>query len=134
MEKLLEEKKLQLMIDAVFNELKDEINLDKDAILVNDEWQIFYLQHRRKSVLLELLDIDNVSCIIEADEERYLNADFEKRKHFEIPVRFNSVAYKNLRQSDYGSNPFIIPNKAYSEEKGLDITLAKPEYYETKFI
>lgn len=131
---LLEENNLQLMIDSVFNELTDEVNLNKDAILVNDEWQIFSLHHRRKSVLLEQLDIDNVSCITETDEDNYFNADFEKRKHFEIPVRFNSIAYKNLRQSEHGSNPFIIPKKAYSEEKGLEINLAKPENYETKFI
>ena len=131
---LLEEKYLQTMIDAVFNEPDVEMNLDKDAILVNGEWQIFFLHHKRKSVLLEQLDIDNVSCITEADEDNYFNSEFEERKHFEIPVRFNSIVYKNLRQSDYGSNPFIIPNKAYSEEKGLDINLAKPENYETKFI
>lgn len=132
--KLLEEKNLQTMIDAVLNEPDVEINLDKDAILVNKEWQIFSLYHKRKSVLLEQLDIDNVSCITEADEDKYVNSDFEERKHFEIPIRFNSIAYKNLRQSDYGANPFIIPNKAYSKEKGLINNLAKPENYETKFI
>jgi len=132
--KLLEEKNLQAMIDNVFNELQDEIILEKDAILVNGEWQILYLQHRKKSVLLEMLDIDNVTCITEVDEEKYLNADFENRQNFEIPVRFNSIAYNKLRQSEYGSKPFIIPQIAYSEEKGLAINLAKPEYYETKFI
>ena len=131
---LLNEKDMQRKIDLVFPQITNEMNLDKDAIFKEGNWEIFLLRHKSKSVLLQQLDIDNVSCIIEMDEESYSNVNFEQRKSFEIPVRFNSVAYKGLRQSDAGSNPFIIPNRAYSETIGLQMQFIKPEHYETKFI
>ncbi len=131
---LLEEKDMQRKIDLVFPKIVDEMALDKDAIFKKGNWEIFLLRHKSKSVLLQQLDIDNVSCIIESDEENYLSANFEKRKSFEIPVRFNSIAYKGLRQADYGCNPFIIPDKAYSEIIGLQLQFVKPELYKTKFI
>lgn len=131
---LLNEIDIQRKIDLVFPELTDKMELDKDAIFKDGKWEIFLLRHKSKSVLLQQLDIDNVSCIIEKDEENYLCANFEKRKSFEIPVRFNSIAYKGLRQADAGSNPFIIPDKAYSEIIGLQMQFVKPEHYKTKFI
>ncbi len=131
---LLYEKDMQRKIDLVFPDLPNEMELDKDAIFKDGNWQIFFLRHKSKSVLLQQLDIDNVSCIVEKDEESYLHANFEQRKTFEIPVRFNSIAYRKLRQADCGSNPFIIPDKAYSETIGLKMQLVKPEYYETNFI
>jgi len=131
---LLNEIEMQRKIDLVFPKMIDEMTLDKDAIFKEGNWEIFSLRHKSKSVLLQQLDIDNVSCIIENNEENYLSTSFEKRKSFEIPVRFNSIAYKGLRQADCGSNPFIIPDKAYSETIGLQMNLVKPENYKTQFI
>lgn len=43
----------------------------------------------------------------------------------EIPVRYSSLRWKKLKQLDVGSHPFVVPDIAYSSERGLD--LAKPE-------
>jgi CRISPR-associated endonuclease/helicase Cas3 len=40
---------------------------------------------------------------------------------------------KNLRQLDYGSRPFIVPDKSYSSETGFQQELAKAEYYDTSY-
>ena len=71
------------------------------------------------SILFELLDIDSVSGICEEDQSEYENSNFEKRIELEIPVRYNSV--RNLRQSLKGNKPFIIPDRAYDKDLGLDV-------------
>ena len=37
----------------------------------------------------------------------------------EIPVSFRSIRSKGLRQLAVGIHPFVIPDRAYSEELGL---------------
>lgn len=49
----------------------------------------------------------------------------------EIPVGYRSIAFRELEKLNEGAYPFIIPDKAYSEEVGLLIEYAKPIYYKT---
>lgn len=51
----------------------------------------------------------------------------------EIPVRYNSLRWKKLKQSTVGSHPFVIPDMAYSAEKGLDFTKVGVENYDTNY-
>jgi CRISPR-associated endonuclease/helicase Cas3 len=46
----------------------------------------------------------------------------------EIPIRYFTVAKMN--QSQKGNRPFIIPDRAYSEELGLLTTLIKEENFD----
>ena len=62
---------------------------------------------------------------------RYLNATFEERVRMEIPMRYSSLQWKKLRQLSVGSHPFVIPDAAYSTEKGVDFSKIGPEYYGT---
>ena len=50
----------------------------------------------------------------------------------EIPVSYKSISHKGLAQIESGSMPFVIPDKAYDNEKGLLIDLAKPELITSK--
>jgi CRISPR-associated endonuclease/helicase Cas3 len=116
---VLKERYLQEKIDVVFPEI-DFLNIEEHSIFKEDgSIRIDLLTHRSKSILFELLDIDSVSCILEADEYSYNTSYFEERLNMEIPVRYFSV--HKMRQSQKGNRPFIIPDRAYSFETGLDL-------------
>jgi CRISPR-associated endonuclease/helicase Cas3 len=87
--------------------------------------------HNSKALLLDLLEIDSVNCICEADEEKYKDACFEERVKMTLSTRYWVV--KDLRQLNYGSHPFIIPDKSYNPETGFQQDLAKPEFYDSSY-
>jgi len=127
---VLKEIDLQAKIDTVFPSV-DLLNIEQHSVFKQDgKWRIDFLTHRNKSILFELLEIDSVACIVEDDEIAYREADYEARVGMEIPAKFN-YGFKSLRQSQYGSKPFLVPNRAYSSELGLDMSLVKSENYST---
>lgn len=120
---VLHERDLQQKIDNVFPVIEMP-EIEEHAIFKKTgEWTINRLTHRPKSFLLEQLEIDNVACITEADEQRYLTANFEERMQMEIPVRYWSV--QKFNQSREGNMPFIVPDSAYSDEFGLNLETLK---------
>ena len=123
---LLEERSLQMLIDMVYPDSKF-MNLDYSGVIfANGKWMIKELCHHAKSALLEVLDINSATCIKECDKDDYLNNPFD-RMMLEIPVNYKSISHKGLAQIETGSMPFVIPDKAYDNKKGLLIDLAKPE-------
>lgn len=128
---LLEEKNLQTLIDLVYPDSKF-MNLDYSGIVFTDgRWMIKELCHHAKSALLEVLDINSATCIQESDKDDYLKNPLD-RMMLEIPVSYKSISYKGLPQIETGSMPFVIPDMAYDNEKGLLIELAKPELITSK--
>lgn len=116
---ILKEKELQEKIDYVFPEI-NFLNIETHSVFKEDgRIKIDKLTHHSKSILFELLDIDSVSCICESDVNAYVNSYYEKRLEMEIPVRYFNV--KAMNQMQNGNKPFIIPNKAYDQETGLDV-------------
>ncbi|WP_209329343.1 CRISPR-associated helicase Cas3' [Lunatimonas salinarum] len=116
---ILKERDLQGKIDYVFPEI-DFMDIEEHAVFKSDgRITIDRLTHRSKSILFELLEIDSVCCICEGDLEMYENTDFEKRMDLEIPVRYFAV--KGMNQAQKGNKPFIIPDKAYDFDIGLDV-------------
>lgn len=116
---ILKERDLQGKIDAVFPEI-DFMNIEEHAVFKSDgKITIDKLTHRSRSILFELLEIDGVSCICEGDLEEYENAYFERRLELEIPVRYFAV--RGMNQAQRGNKPFIIPDRAYDFESGLDV-------------
>jgi CRISPR-associated endonuclease/helicase Cas3 len=126
---LLKEKDSQRLIDLVYPSI-EFVNIDLSSVFKEGKWRIKELWHNPKSALLETLDIDSVSCIVESDKEFYENAPYPEQAKLEIPVSYRSVAYRNLDKSKAGSHPFIIPSKAYNSELGFLIEFAKPEFYD----
>jgi len=117
---ILRERELQEKIDYVFPEI-DFMNIEEHSVFKSDgRIVIDYLTHRSKSILFDLLDIDSVTCICEGDVEEYENSFFERRLELEIPVRYFHV--RTMNQVQTGNKPFIIPDKAYETESGLDVT------------
>ncbi|SEM48301.1 CRISPR-associated endonuclease/helicase Cas3 [Chitinophaga rupis] len=126
---LLQEKKLQEMIDQAYPEI-GFIDIDLNAVFVDDKWRIKELWHHPKSALLEILDIDSISCIEETDQALYESADHVERAALEIPVSYRSIVFNKLEQLKTGTKPFIIPSKAYDPYLGFMAEYAKPEFYD----
>ena len=128
---ILEEMHVQEMLDKVYPQI-EVANIDySGAIYVNGEWQIKQLCHHGKSALLDTLDIDVAVCIVESNRELYEQGHPNERIKFEIPISYKAIAYKKLDVSQQGHHPYIIPDRAYSEEMGLLIDYVNPEYYQS---
>ena len=123
------EREAQDKIDKVFTTFEYP-SIEQNAQFKNGEFQIKELTHVSKSVLLESLGIDSVSCITKSDKENYMQANRDNRIQYEIPMRYWSVASKELEQLEWGSHPFIIPDKAYSDTVGLLQDFLDPKYYD----
>lgn len=130
---VLHERDLQTKIDVVFPTV-DSTSIDEHTIFQNGQFIIRELTHHKKSVFLDLLEIDSVMCIREQDVERYRISRAEERAMLEIPVHFNSIAYRKLdRLKEVGSSPFVIPDKAYSFQLGLELDKCVPENYDSEY-
>jgi len=125
---VFEERELQIKIDQVFPSI-DFLNIEEHSVFKSDgSMSINQLTHRSKSILFELLEIDSVSCICEGDQNEYENSGFERRLELEIPIRYFTVCKMN--QSQKGNKPFIIPDKAYSDDMGLITSLIKEQNFD----
>ncbi|MFW5851210.1 MAG: CRISPR-associated helicase Cas3' [Bacteroidota bacterium] len=128
---VMQENQLQEKIDTVFTEI-DFLKIEQHSVFKETgKWNIDKLTHNSKAILMDLLDIDSVSCICESNEDNYTTATPEQKAMMEVSTRFYVV--RGLRQLDSGSQPFVIPDIAYNSELGLHVQLAKPENYNTKF-
>ncbi|MCK0115326.1 CRISPR-associated helicase Cas3' [Gelidibacter sp. F63206] len=124
---VLREKDLQQKIDQVYTEI-DFLKIEEHCVFKTETgFQLGKLTHRSKAILFELLQIDSVSCITESDVEKYENGDFETRLNVEMSVAYWVVA--KMEQSEKGNRPFIVPDKAYDLEFGLDQSEIKQENF-----
>ncbi len=107
---LLRERNLQKKIDNVYPVLEmSEIDMHlkfKDGKMMMKE-----LTDNKKSVLIEALEIEGATCILESDREAYLEASWEQRIQLEIPINWKTIS---SYQSEYeklqvGAYPFVIP-------------------------
>ncbi len=113
----LHERELQKKIDQVFTEI-DFLKIEQHAGFKEDEkWSIPLLTHHPNSILMDLLEIDNVVCITESDIEDYREADHDGRMEYEIPARYWSV--KSFPTLDAGRKPFMIPDSKYDPQLGM---------------
>ncbi len=126
---VMHERDAQNKIDAVFTTFEHP-NIEQNAKFKNAQFQIKELTHVSKSVLLESLGIDSVSCIVESDQENYKRSNRDNRIQYEIPMRYWSVANRELEQLEWGRHPFVIPDKAYSRTEGLIQEFIDPQYYD----
>ena len=125
--------KINTLLNKDINKIKIKAQLDISEKRLPQDGRITIdcLTHNRRSILFELLDIDSVACIREADQEEYENSYFERRLELEIPVRYFSVCKMNPIEK--GNRPFVIPDKAYSEEMGLFVREIKEENFNSKY-
>lgn len=128
-DEILEETEVQKMLDYVYPDTKF-MNIDYSGVIFKDgKWIIKKLRHCSKATLFDTLDINSVSCITESDIEAYRYGNRNERISLEIPVSYHSVGHCNLQRLDVGSNPYVVPDIAYSFEQGLNISSVKQENY-----
>jgi len=122
--KLLEENKIQNMIDDVYPELSSK-EIDIHLIDNANGFRLKKLSNNSRAVLMELLDIDSAACILITDREAYITAEHHEKIMLEIPVNFKSLLpmISQLEQLDIGSKPFVIDQDFENYRKyGLDLT------------
>lgn len=126
---LLEEKTLQAKIDKVYPKL-DMKAIDVHLIYRNGKYTLTELCDCPKAVLVEALEIESATCILESDRERYLEAKWEDRLSLEIPINYRSL-FKNRKlfeQLEVGTYPFIIPQKLEEYEQ-FGLQLIEPDNF-----
>lgn len=115
---VLEETAIQKLIDQVYPHIVYP-PIELHAVFKDNQWWLPKLRHHRKAVLLEMLEIDSVSCITEADRVAYETGDYRIRTSLEIPVRYCPYLLKPLCQLDCGARPYVIPSGAYNAQLGF---------------
>lgn len=128
---LLEETKVQDMMDYVYPDI-EFLNINYSGVkFVNGEWTLSELCHNDKAALLELLNINSVVCITQEDENTYKSGSYREASLCEIPCSYKSLAYRGLERIKERANPFLIPDKAYSQELGLIMEELSNSNYQT---
>lgn len=112
----LHERDLQAKIDAVFTDINFMKIEEAAAYQADGTWSIAPLTNGT-AWLVEMLDIDSVTCIVESDLPAYRDGHFKQRMELEIPIRYWSV--KDYPKLEYGNGAYQIPDEAYDEELGL---------------
>lgn len=110
---ILKERTLQQKIDNVYPEY-DWKAIDMHLINRDGRHTITELTNKRKAVLLEVLEIECVTCILMSDRDKYIAANHEERILLEIPVSWSAIRpYQKIwEQLDkIGSHPFVIPQE-----------------------
>ncbi|HOH23702.1 MAG: CRISPR-associated helicase Cas3' [Bacteroidales bacterium] len=107
---ILNEQNLQEKIDNVYPVIETK-EIDVHLIYRNNRYSLRELTNTKKAVLVEALEIESATCILETDREKYLSADWEDRIYMEIPINWKTMdRYKSeYEQLDVGANPFVVP-------------------------
>lgn len=124
---VLKERSLQGKIDLVYPKL-DSKKIDVHLIYHNGKYRIKELCNKPNAVIVEALEIESATCILESDREKYMNARWDERVPMEIPVNFKTISrYKNqYEQLEKGAYPFVIP-QAEEEHQKYGLELTEPE-------
>ncbi|MFW5983561.1 MAG: CRISPR-associated helicase Cas3', partial [bacterium] len=124
---ILKECELQSKIDNVYSSL-DLKKIDGYFIYKKGQYTLKELTHTRKAVLIEALEIEGATCILEDDREDYLKASWEERVQLEIPINWKTIArHRNkYEQLNVGSNPFVIP-QSFEDCQLYGLQLVEPE-------
>jgi CRISPR-associated endonuclease/helicase Cas3 len=124
--KVLHAREIQSIIDEVYPQV-DLQSIESFIQWNGNELTLIKCEHIAKSVLLEVLELNSATCILESDVEAYMDGDWEERQWLEIPVNEKSLyPIKDSIQKleDYGNEPFIITDQTEYEPLGLIVKKA----------
>jgi CRISPR-associated endonuclease/helicase Cas3 len=107
---VMKETEIQDKINAVYPQV-DTRDIDPHLIYKNGQYTIKELKHHPKSILVDVLEIESATCILESDMETYVGGFRDTRIMLEIPIAWSSIKYKikEYQQLKTGSYPFVIP-------------------------
>ncbi|WP_407405575.1 CRISPR-associated helicase Cas3' [Chryseobacterium sp.] len=109
---VLLEKNLQEKIDCVYTELEKK-EIDIHLKFKDGQFTMKELTDNRKGILIDALEIEGATCILEIDRQKYIDANWEERINMEIPINWKTISRykKQFEQLNVGSNPFVIPQQ-----------------------
>jgi len=119
---VLRESEIQGKIDTVYPTVESR-EIDLHLVFVNDKYKMQELVHYPKSVIVDALEIESATCILESDRTTYENGTWEERIGLEIPVAWSTLkwsAKKYVQLEGIGSYPFVIPQ---SEVEHIEVGL-----------
>ncbi len=102
---------LQSMIDAVYPNLPTSEIEHSLVFSAEGHFRKPFLCHETSHALMELLEFEGDTAILEVDIEAYRKANWIKRKGFEIPVHGNTIRYSApdaYRLKDVGAEPWVV--------------------------
>lgn len=120
---ILQERTLQNKIDNVYPDL-DKKEIDIHLKFKEGQFTMKELTDNRKGILIDVLEVDGATCILEVDRQKYIDASWERRIDIEIPINWKTISRyrKQFEQLNLGSNPFVVPqNEADYEVYGLQL-------------
>jgi CRISPR-associated endonuclease/helicase Cas3 len=127
---VMAESTIQARIDAVYPKVESK-EIDAHLIFREGRYVMPELQHRPKSVIIDVLEIESATCILESDCENYKNGTWEERISLEIPVAWSTLkwnAKKYAQLEGIGSYPFVIPQME-TEHIEVGLILHEPEKF-----
>ncbi|HRI60772.1 MAG TPA: CRISPR-associated helicase Cas3', partial [Saprospiraceae bacterium] len=126
---VLEEREVQAKIDAVYPTIESK-EIDMHLIFREGQHTIQELTHRKKAVIVEVLEIESVSCILGSDRTAYEAGTWEQRVELDIPMPLSALRgkFNKYPQLDIGSWPFVIP-QTEAEHKELGLILHEPNKF-----
>lgn len=126
----LKESEIQEKIDAVYPTVESR-EIDLHLVCVNDRYKMQELVHYPKSVIVDALEIESATCILESDRSAYENGTWEVRIGLEIPVAWSTLkwsAKKYVQLEGIGSYPFVIP-QSVSEHEQIGLILHESDKF-----
>lgn len=124
---VLHERFLQQKIDKVYPSL--DINpIDIHLKFKNGAIAMKKLTNNKKAALIEALEIESATCILEEDREAYLKANWRERLFMEIPMNYKTLRpfRRQYEQLEVGSYPFVVP-QGNKEHRKVGLQLVEHE-------
>lgn len=121
----LEEKNIQSYIDEVYPSI--EVSTIKSHVLWrNGKLMMKKLCNIKKSPLIELLEIDSITCILEKNIDEYIAGNFISRNELEISLHNSALFHLGeMKRLNVGNNPYILEQQALYDMFGVIVNKDK---------
>jgi len=126
---VLKEKDNQKKIDAVYPNIEPSL-IDIHLKFKNGRFILKELTDNKRSVLIDALEIEGATCILESDRDEYIEAEWQERISMEIPISWKVLRWHKdkYEQLDLGSNPFVVP-QSIEDYKQLGLQLVEHDNF-----
>ena len=124
---MLEEREVQGFIDQIFPSV-DVPDVATHFIMSEDgAYRIRELEHRSRSVLLDVLEISGETGVLRSDIERYQRTHWKDRAALEIPLPQHAARFAGAwGRIERGTYPMILPDEQYNSD-GLPLGFSLPD-------
>jgi CRISPR-associated endonuclease/helicase Cas3 len=124
---VLRERWLQRRISSVYPEMTT-VNVERHFIMNPDgSYRIRELENRKGSVIIDALEIESATAILQSDRAEYERMPWDKRSELEIPVPRHIHRFaQQWGRIERGSYPVVVPDEHYNPG-GVPLGLVLPD-------